>query len=138
MGKINSRAKGCRHEREVAKLLTELFGVDARRGQQHAGHADAPDVVHGIDGMHVEAKHVERLNLWDAVSQSSRDAKTGGDKIPTVIHRKNKKPNLFTCWLSDLPALIKLLAPYLESKEKEDNSLPDAGNSYDSHGFYSK
>ena len=44
MGKINSRAKGARYERELARYLDEN-GFPARRGQQFAGGSDSPDVV---------------------------------------------------------------------------------------------
>ena len=44
MGKINSRAKGARYERELARYFEEN-GFPARRGQQFAGGSDSPDVV---------------------------------------------------------------------------------------------
>ena len=43
--RINSRAKGCRGEREVAALLRANGFPSARRGQQFRGTADSPDVV---------------------------------------------------------------------------------------------
>lgn len=103
MGKINSRQKGARYEREVARYLSE-HGFPSRRGQQFAGSSDgsSPDVVSDFP-FHIEAKHVERLQLYDAMTQSIRDC---GDKPPCVIHRKNNSESLFTCRLSDLVALL--------------------------------
>lgn len=93
---INSRNKGKTGELEVAKLLIEL-GYVARRGQQFAGGPGSPDVVHNIEGMHLEVKRTEKLALWDAVDQAMRDAPLGN--TPVVIHRKNNKP-----WVVIMPA----------------------------------
>jgi len=102
MGKINSRAKGARYERELARYLDEN-GFPARRGQQFAGGSDSPDVVSEEFPFHIEAKFVEALNLYKAMTQSLRDA---GDKPPCVIHRKKNSESMFTCRLSDLVALL--------------------------------
>jgi len=102
MGKINSRSKGARYERELAHYLSENGYPDSRRGQQFSGGSDSPDVVSDFP-FHIEAKHVQALNLYSAMSQSIRDA---GEKPPCVIHRKNNSESMFTCKLDDL---IKLL-----------------------------
>ena len=93
----NSRDKGARYERHVAGLFREA-GYEARRGQQYSGlHGDA-DVV-GVPGIHIECKHVERLNLYDAMAQSVRDAREG--EIPVVIHKKNHCGDLVTMRFRD-------------------------------------
>ena len=103
MGKA-SREKGKRGEREIASLLRE-YGYDAHRGVQYKGGQDSPDVV-GLPGTHVEVKRTERLNLYDALSQSKADA---GTDMPIVVHRKNNAEwvviqplkdwiNLFRAW----------------------------------------
>ena len=102
MGKINSRAKGARYERELAHYLEEN-GFPARRGQQFAGGSDSPDVISEEFPFHIEAKRTERLMIYDAMTQSIRDA---GDKPPCVIHRKNNSESMFTCRLSDLVELL--------------------------------
>ena len=71
MSKINSRRKGAQGERELAKKLRE-YGFDCRRGQQYSG-IGGEDVV-GLDGIHIEVKRVERLNIYDAVDQAKRDS----------------------------------------------------------------
>lgn len=93
---MNSRQKGKRGELELAKVLRD-YGFDARRGQQFKGGADSPDVT-GLPGLHIECKRVERLNIYEAMEQSTRDA---GDQIPVVISRKNGKQWLITFRLSD-------------------------------------
>lgn len=82
---IDSREKGQRGERELAKMLRE-FGIEAERGQQRAGSAESPDVKHSINGLHIEVKRVEKLNIWSAMAQAVRDA---GSLIPSVWYRRN-------------------------------------------------
>ena len=102
MGKLNSRAKGARYERELARYLDEN-GFPARRGQQFAGGSDSPDVVSEEFPFHIEAKHVQALNLYSAMSQSIRDA---GDKPPCVVHRKKNSESLITMRLADFVELL--------------------------------
>ena len=92
---MNSREKGKRGERELAKYLRD-HGIESRRGQQYSGIGGA-DVV-GIPGIHIECKRVERLNIEDAMNQSIRDA---GDDIPVVMHRRNRGEWLCTMLLED-------------------------------------
>ena len=91
---MNSRAKGARGERELAKFLRE-HGYEARRGQQYCG-ANGDADVEGLDGIHIECKRVEHLNIDEAMAQSERDSyadslKQGKAVIPTVFHRRNGK-----------------------------------------------
>lgn len=104
MGKINSREKGARFERELANKLKE-YGFNTRRGQQFCGINGDADVI-GIEGLHIEAKHVETLNLFKAMEQSRRDAKE--NEIPVVIHKKNRTPILVTMDLENFINLWKL------------------------------
>ena len=92
---MNSRQKGARGEREIAKILRQR-GYDARRGQQYCGANGDADVV-GLDGVHIEVKRVEALNIDSAVSQATKDARE--DEIPVVFHRKNNAHWKATTWL---------------------------------------
>ena len=94
---INSKEKGKRYERHVASLFRNE-GYEARRSQQYAGINNDADVV-GVPLIHIECKHNERLNLYDAIAQSKRDAKDG--ETPVVIHRKNYCNDLVTMEFSD-------------------------------------
>lgn len=87
---INSKQKGARAERQFRDLLRE-FGLTARRGQQFAGGTDSPDVIcEELDKQfHFEVKHVEKLNLYEAISQAIQDA---GPKTHIVAHRRNNWP----------------------------------------------
>ena len=105
-----SRNKGASGERELARELSRLLGVDARRGQQHCGGPDSPDVKIDIPDLHIECKRTERLRLYEAMEQATEDASKGLDegqqpKVPVVCHRSNRKPWLLTVRLEDLPRL---------------------------------
>ena len=104
MSGSRSRRKGARGERELAAVLT-AEGFDARRGAQHRGGPDSPDVrCPSLPGIHFEAKRCERLNLYDAVPQARRDA---GDKLPVVAHRRNNHEWLVILPLTDLLAILR-------------------------------
>jgi Holliday junction resolvase len=94
---INSRQKGARFERQLAKVFRE-HGYEARRGQQYCGANGDADVV-GLPFIHVECKAVERLNIFDAMAQSKHDAKEG--EIPIVCHKKNRTGWLVTMEIED-------------------------------------
>ena len=100
---MNSRNKGAAGERELANKLKE-YGYNTRRGQQYCGANGDADVV-GIDGLHIECKRVEKLNLDEAMEQSIQDAKQ--DEIPTVFHRKNRRPWKVTLLLDDFIKIWK-------------------------------
>ena len=99
---INSKAKGKRAELEIAALLRE-YGYDAQRGVQYHGGTDSPD-VRGLPGVHIEVKHVERLNIVEAMAQADRDC---GENMPAVFHRRNRTPWLVTLHFNDFMNLYK-------------------------------
>ena len=84
---INSKQKGARGERELARKLRDL-GYDCRRSQQYSGLGDSSADVIGLPGIHIEVKRTERLSLYDAVAQAKRDASGSGD-LPAVFHRRS-------------------------------------------------
>ena len=83
---MNSRQKGSRGERELAKIFRE-HGYEARRGQQYCGASGDADVI-GLPGIHVECKRVEKLNLLDAMEQAVRDyaEEVRSGAFPTPAH----------------------------------------------------
>lgn len=94
---INSKRKGKVGELELAKKLKE-YGYETRRSQQYAGMNGDADVV-GLPFIHCEVKRVEKLNLYDAMSQAIGDSKEG--EKPTVFHRRNYCDWLVTMRLED-------------------------------------
>ena len=98
---VNSKQKGARFERQLASKLRE-YGYESRRTAQYCGNTgDASDVI-GLPGIHVEAKHQERMQLYEWVDQAKRDAKAGGQgRLPAVFHKKNNAEILVTMTLDD-------------------------------------
>lgn len=96
--RINSRAKGKRGELELASKLKE-YGYDARRTAQFCGNTgEATDLV-GLNGIHIECKRTERLNVQDAMDQAVRDEKNG--RLPVVFHKRSRCDWLVTMRLDD-------------------------------------
>ena len=93
MGKM-SREKGKRFERLVASLFKD-WGYDAHRTAQYRGNTGQAGDVEGVPGIHIEAKHQERMMLYDWMEQSQADARAEGKgNLPVVIHHANNKPIL--------------------------------------------
>lgn len=101
---MNSNRKGKVGEREIANYIKQQYGIDAKRGQQHKGGADSPDIIVDLDGFHWEIKRVEHLNIDDALMQSTADAKEG--EKPIVVHRKNRTKWKVTMWFDDFMDLV--------------------------------
>lgn len=100
---INSKRKGKAGELELSHKLKD-YGYDCHRSQQYCGSAGDADVV-GLDGIHIECKRNEKLNIENAIDQAISDAKNG--QFPTVFHRKNGRGWLVTMRLDDWIQLYK-------------------------------
>ena len=107
MGKSSQR-KGAEGERELAAILRG-YGYPCTRGGSLT-YGTIPDIV-GLQGIHIECKRVERLDLPAAVEQATRDANRFLDGKPAVFHRKNGGQWLVTM---TLPQWIQL---YKESRK---------------------
>ena len=97
--KINSRQKGKRVEREAAEFLRRLGFEGAKRGQQHSGSPDSPDVLAPGLAVHLEVKGVEAIDLglaaWhDAIKQAQGDA---GERPWAVLWKRNRTAWRLTC-----------------------------------------
>lgn len=117
MGKA-SREKGKRGERELAKILND-YGYNTRRGQQFSAAMGDADVV-GLQGIHIEVKRVEKLNIHEAMEQSRRDARP--NEMPAVFHRKNGGS-----WLVTMPLYV-WIALYKAATKGEHNEEPKPNN----------
>lgn len=82
---MNSKQKGKRGELELVNALKKLGFHDVRRSQQFNGLSGEADLI-GLDKIHIECKRVERLNIYEAIEQATRDCESD---IPCVFHRKN-------------------------------------------------
>lgn len=105
---VNSKQKGARFERLLASKFREYGYTDARRTAQYCGNTgDASDVI-GLPGLHIEAKHQERMQLYDWMSQAISDARAGGGlRLPAVFHKKNNADILVTMRLDDFMQIYK-------------------------------
>lgn len=103
---VNSKEKGKRFERYLASKFREYGYDEARRTAQYCGNTgDASDVV-GLPCIHVEAKHQERMSLYDWMAQAKHDAKQSGKGLlPAVFHKKNNAQILVTMELDDFMQL---------------------------------
>jgi len=113
MAKINSKQKGARYERELANTFRHYGFTEARRGVQYSGKQGEADDVVGLPYIHIEAKHVEKLNLYEAIKQAERDANI--DEMPCVFHRKNRSKTYVTM---DLDNWMNLYTTWLYLKER--------------------
>ena len=103
--KIKSKDKGARFERLLASRFRE-YGYGARRTAQYCGNTgDASDVV-GLPGLHIEAKHQERMQLYDWMAQAKRDS-SGTGRLPAVFHKKNNAEILVTMEFEDFMNLYR-------------------------------
>jgi len=109
---INSKQKGKAGEREAAKLLTEIFGEQCRRGVQYQGGPSSPDVV-GIPGIHFEVKRCETLSIYTAMDQAERDS---GGSVPCVLHRRNQRGWLVVIQAEDLADFVTTCFHILANK----------------------
>ena len=97
----NSREAGKRGEREAAKYLASLgfgeYGNDTRRGQQHRGGRDSPDVIcEALSAVHIEVKvgSTDYIDLGPrlvaAMEQAIDDAEHA-EKVPMVLWRNPRR-----------------------------------------------
>ena len=108
-GMINSKNKGARGERMFAAVLQEHGYEDARRGQQFSGSPDSPDVL-GLPGHHIEVKFTEKLSIYKAIGQSTKDASLL--EIPLVAFKSNGRPWLAILDMEDYLIMYRELEAY--------------------------
>jgi len=116
---VNSRAKGGRGEREACGEVETIFGIPCRRSQQYAGSTGSADIVRDDEagtpiwpGVHPEVKRVEKLSIYDAIEQATRD---GGGAIPVVFHKRNRGE-----WLAIVPlARLKELSRIIHANQDQ-------------------
>lgn len=99
-----SQRKGRGGEIELSKILNG-HGIQAQPGNP-LNFGKVPDVI-GVDGIHVEVKRVEKLNVGEAMNQAIRDSEKFGDGMPALFHRRNRQPWLVTMRLDDWLKLYK-------------------------------
>lgn len=97
---VDSREKGKRYERELAAILRAAGYPDAHRTAQYEGKSGKAYDIEGVPGIAIEAKHREKMALYDWMAQAVRDSE-GSGLLPAVMHRKNNAETLVTMRLTD-------------------------------------
>lgn len=97
MGK-SQREKGKRGEREVVDLF-KAFGFDARRGQQHKGTNDSPDVIVIEAPVQVEVKRRQNMRLYNWMDKLDEEA---GTNYPILFFRPDNKKWVSVMYAEDL------------------------------------
>jgi hypothetical protein len=97
----SQRRKGATFERDLSKLLSAAWGVQAKRG---IGQARSASEVSDVEGtaFWVEAKHHRKPNVHDAYTQAA--AATDGRPI-LVVTKETNGDVLATMRLDDFCAL---------------------------------
>lgn len=93
----SARNKGKRGELQLAKLLRDMWGYDVRRGHVFDHESD----LVGLDGIHVECKAQEKLNIYNAMEQAKEESEKRKDGLPTVFHKRDRGEWLVTMRLED-------------------------------------
>ena len=109
MGRM-SREKGKVGEREIAALL-RAHGFDARRGQQHRGGQDSPDVIHNVPGVFAEVKRREKYSVSDLQEWLEVANRESDGPAPAIFHRRNHERWAVTMYADDFLALVAKLLP---------------------------
>ena len=102
MGKINSRSKGARAERQIVKIFQEV--IDSVYDQH--SHIQNPVIernlqqfisggfdLTGLDWLAVEIKHCETFQLkkwWEQCTEQAQ--RKENSPIPVLIYKKNRVP----------------------------------------------
>ena len=114
----NSRAKGSRTERELARELNKEMGWSARRTAQTCGKFGDADIhIPELPQVLVESKAVQTLNVVAAMNRAVEDAAAAG-KLPVLCHKKNRTPWLLTIRLSDLRLFMEMVDQSKSMKEE--------------------
>lgn len=108
-----SQSKGRRAEIELSNYLRERGFTEARAGKP-LNYGTEPDVT-GIDGLHIECKRHEKLQLNKWYDQAAADAERMQDGKPVVIHRQNRRKWMITLSLEDFIEVMQ----YAKAKATE-------------------
>ena len=78
-------------------ILRDEYGYPVRRGYVFQKESD----LVGLQGLHVECKNVERLNVRKAYKQAVSEAQKRADGMPVVFHHKSRDGWLVTLGMDD-------------------------------------
>lgn len=115
MGK-KERDKGARGERLLRDYLNS-FGLAVRRGYVFCRESD----VVGMQGIHIECKFVEALNVRKAMGQAIAEAEKRKDGLPAVFWKKSREPWLTIMRTEDFMKLYMMAREKRNDTERDDS-----------------
>ena len=101
----SAQSKGRRAEIELARYLKD-HGIESARPGDPLNYGQQADVM-GVDGVHIECKRHERLEIARWYQQAETDAQRMQDGRPAVIYRQNRRPWMIVLSLSDFLSLME-------------------------------
>ena len=106
----SQRLKGAAGEREIVSALKAAGWPHADRTSNGKAQNTRGDIMNGPQGVHIEIKRQEKLNICSALDQAISDANPLD--VPIVIHRPSRHEWMATLKLEDL-------LTYLAAREKQ-------------------
>lgn len=114
---MNACKKGKRGERLFRDVLRSWGYTDAKRGQQHAGSPESPDVIcKSLDFLHFEVKFTEALNVQKALDQANSDR--GPGQLAIVAHKRKNRDWLITMDAATFAEFLKARVFTLEAERQ--------------------
>ena len=113
MGGKSAQRKGKEGELKLVHFL-ETFGIKTRRGMVFLGQSD----LIGLDGIHIECKNTERLNVREALTQAVMEAQKKMDGMPAVFWKANRK-EWFTVMRTEDWVKLYIMARYGGKRDTE-------------------
>lgn len=102
----SQRRKGATGELEIVHLLRAAGWKNAQRTSDGRAQSARGDIVNGPEGVHIEVKRQEALNVPKALRQIESDANPLD--LPVLIHRPSRQDWMATLPLDELLALLRL------------------------------
>lgn len=100
---MNPQRKGKEGELKLMHFLLD-HGLNVKRGYVWLNQSD----LIGLDGIHIECKNVEKLNVREALAQAIEEAKKKKDGLPAVFWKKSRKEWVTVMRTEDWITLYKL------------------------------
>ena len=116
-----SREKGARGERLLRDYLRS-FGACVRRGYVFCRESD----LVGLQGIHIECKFVEKLNVRKAMDQAIAEAGKRKDGMPAVFWKVSRKPWLTIMRTEDFMVLYQMARRGKDDPVRDDTRIHEA------------
>lgn len=100
------RRKGAEAEREIVNILKTAGWPRAERTSNGREQSGRCDIAHGPEGVAIEVKRHERLNVPGALDQLTSDCDPLD--VPVLVHRPSRHEWMATLPLSELLPLLQL------------------------------